>query len=132
MRIAKWNQVTDHGLTLEGVKEIKEEYDENQKKKHAKVFSIIDLFRYESLRSQLFPMCSLRFIVFFLYYVPALQLGQFDINIYINGLLSALTKLVVIPIQYYLLKMERKTMGYGLFILTSLLAIGIYFSFATC
>jgi hypothetical protein len=69
------------------------------------MLSIIDLFRYKSLRSQLFPMCSLRFIVMFLYYVPALQLGEFDIDIYTNGLLSALTKLAVLPIQYYLLKM---------------------------
>jgi hypothetical protein len=101
-------------------------------KKHAKVFSIIDLFRYKSLRSQLFPICGLRFIVFFLYYVPALQLGEFDINIYLNGLLSALTKLAVVPIQYYLLQMERKTMGYAFFIIGAVLCLGIYFSFGTC
>ena len=132
MRIAKWNGVTDHGLTLEGVKEIKDEYDENQRKKHAKVFSIVDIVRFKSLRSQLFPMGANRFIIAFLFFAPALLLNQFQLNIYIDGLIIAFSKLWALLVQYILIKTKRRTANYILFSATLFFAIGIYLSETLC
>ena len=75
MRIAKWNRIKNHGLTLEGVREVKDEYDENQRKKHARVFSICDLVRYSSLRRHLLPLGALKFLMMFIYYAPGLLLS---------------------------------------------------------
>jgi hypothetical protein len=104
--------VRGHGLTLEGVREIKEEYDENQKKKHARVFSIVDLVRYKSLRSHIIPLGLLKFMSMFIYYAPGLLLNQFSMSIYTNGFVNALAQLCGIPIQQLLLKYERKMSGY--------------------
>ncbi len=114
------------------MKEIKDEYDENQRKKHAKVFSIIDIFRFKSLRSQLFPMGANRFIIAFLFFGPALLLDKFQLNIYIDGLVIAFSKLWAMLAQYLLIKIPRRTANYILFTATLIFAIGLYLSQELC
>jgi hypothetical protein len=126
MRIAKWNRVSEDVLTLESVREIKEEYDENQRKKHARVFSIVDLVRYKSLRSHLLPLGVLKFIMMFIYYAPGLLLNQFDMSIYVNGVVNGFAQICGIPVQHFLLKFQRKFSSYLLFTSSAVFAVGMW------
>ena len=128
LRIAKWNRRDEHGLTLEAVREIKDEYDENQKKNHSQVFSIIDLYRYKSLRANIIPLGALKFMMMFIFYAPGLLLSQFDLNIYINGVVNAASQLCGIPIQGFLLRYPRKFTIYLLFGMSAMFAVGMYLS----
>lgn len=126
LRIAAWNRTEEHGLTLSGVREIKEEYDENQRKKHARVFTIVDLVRYKSLRAHILPLGALKFLMMFIYYAPGLLLNQFNLDIYVNGLVNALSQLAGIPIQQLLLQYERKMSSYLLFTCSAVFAVGMW------
>jgi hypothetical protein len=62
----------------------------------------------------------------FIYYAPGLLLDQFDMNIYINGLVNALSQLCGVPIQELLLRTSRKFSNYLLFILSAVFAVGMW------
>lgn len=127
MRIAKLNRKTDHGITIEGISELKDEYDANQKSKHNKIFTIPDLIRFKSLRGNLLPLGFLKFMSMFIYYAPGLLLDQFSLTIYINGLVNAASQLVAIPFQFIAIsRFPRKTSLYFIFLLSSAFAVGMY------
>lgn len=108
------------------MREIKDEYDENQEKNHSRVFSIIDLYRFKSLRANIIPLGTLKFMMMFIFYAPGLLLNQFDMNIYVNGVINAASQLCGIPIQGFLLLYPRKFNNYLLFGLSAVFAVGMY------
>ena len=75
-------------------------------------FSILDLFRYKSL-SKLTIGCSFIHIVVSLqFYGPALILDRFQLNIFVNGLVIALSELAAYPICFAVIKdTKRKTIA---------------------
>jgi hypothetical protein len=64
-----------------------------------RVFSIVDLVRYGSLRRHLIPLGALKFLMMFIYYAPGLLLNQFAMSIYANGVVNAVSQIVGIPLQ---------------------------------
>lgn len=68
------------------------------------MFSIVDLVRYKSLRAHIIPLGILKFLMMFIYYAPGLLLNEFDMNIYVNGLVNAASQVIGIPVQYFLIR----------------------------
>lgn len=64
----------------------------------------------------------------FIFYAPGLLLNQFDLNIYINGVVNAASQLCGIPIQGFLLRYPRKFNSYLLFGCSAVFAVAMYLS----
>jgi hypothetical protein len=77
-------------------------------------------------------MSANRFIIAFLYFAPALLLDQFQLNIYIDGLLIALSKAFAIFFQSFMLKMERRVVNFIIFAVTIFFTLGVYLSQELC
>ena len=54
--------------------------------KKQKTFTILDLFRYKSLRMMTIMLIVVQCTTIFAFYAPALMLDQFNLSLYINGL----------------------------------------------
>jgi len=73
MRIADRNLVVDHHITPDEIGFIHYEYHENKTgKERKKYFTFLDLFRYPSVRSNLFRVSFSFAITMFLLYGPAI------------------------------------------------------------
>jgi hypothetical protein len=68
----------------------------------------------------------------FIYYAPGLLLDQFNVDIYFNGLVNALSQLCGIPVQYFMLRFKRKLNNYVLFLSSAAFAIGMYAAQELC
>ena len=88
--IAKVNKKDSFDLTVEEMGQIQEEYKTSLMKQNtsqkSKVFSIIDLFRYASVRRLTLLFICLDFVMDLEYFTPSLMLGQFNFSIFVNGL----------------------------------------------
>lgn len=76
-------------MTVEEIAQIQAQYKADlvsqSSSKNAKKFSLIDLFRYKSLRSMTFILIFMDCVFMFQYLTPTLMLSQFNFNIFLNG-----------------------------------------------
>lgn len=82
-------------------------------------FSILDLFRFNSLRGMTLILVLLQCTIIFEFYAPALMLDKFKLDIFINGLVVGVSELISYPICYVLImKTRRQFVAYACFAAT--------------
>lgn len=59
----------------------------NEAEKHDYTFSIIDLFRYNSLRFFTILNILLHFVIWFQFSIPEIALKDYSQNMYVNGII---------------------------------------------
>jgi hypothetical protein len=76
-------------------------------------FTILDLLKYPSQRMKtLFLMLMTTFIVF-QYYIPYLMIDEFQLNIFVNGIVMSLSEMCSYVMSYLMIRITpRKSMGY--------------------
>ena len=91
--IAKQNNTINFSITEEEIVNANEKYKQNLKNmaKRNKTFSFIDLFRYKSLSTITYCCIIIHVVVSLQFYGPALILDKFQLNIFVNGLIIALS-----------------------------------------
>ena len=92
------------------------------------MFSIIDIFKFDSLRAHIIPLGALKFVMMFIFYAPGILLGQFAMNMYVNGFVNGLSQLSGIPLQLWLLQYPRKYVTYLLFAWSAVFAVAMFIS----
>lgn len=99
------------------------------KKKNQLSFSMVDLFRYKSLRLDVICCCIFHFFIFFNYCAPLLALDQFSSDIYLIDVIFSLATLISAVGSYYMIDdLPRKKTVYYSMALTLLLIIPSYFA----
>lgn len=109
MRIAERNEVANHGLTLEEIVGLQDEYKENQKKKHNYTLNFFDLFKYGSVRGDFLKLSLMMFIFFFLLYGPSFVLDQLNMNIFVLTLINVASQFITFPAYAHLIETPRRT-----------------------
>jgi hypothetical protein len=66
--------------------------------KHEQQFSIMDVFRYPSVRWPFLQVALFFILMMFTVYGPALLLDQFAIDIFLDGFLNGISQLINIPL----------------------------------
>jgi len=93
-----------------------------------KKFSIIDLFRYKSLRVMTILLIILDCVFYLQYLAPTLMLDQFDFNIFINGGAIESAQIFVGFIGYFTIgKMPRRIYGVVSFGIIAACSIALIF-----
>jgi MFS transporter, OCT family, solute carrier family 22 (organic cation transporter), member 4/5 len=88
--MARVNKKSDFDLTVEEVREIQAEYKGSLRRAEdgsERKFSMLDLFRYKSLRNMTIVLVIMDCTLDLEYYTPTLMLDQFKLNIFLNGLI---------------------------------------------
>lgn len=121
-----------NAITEKEIAEIKEEYEENERQKHNFTISVIDLFRYDSLRNITVVSLILHFLISYSFNLPQMVVKDYAIGVHwgsiilgFSEVLSSLLCLIVINL------MKRKTALYTAQI-GGLLASVPIFLFASC
>ena len=86
-----------------------------------KRFSVLDLFKFKSLRGMTLMLILLQCTIIFEFYAPALMLDKFKLDIFINGLVIGVSEILSYPICYFLImKTRRRLAAYACFAATFL------------
>lgn len=100
---------------------------EIHEKKHT--FSVLDLFRYNSLRMMTLMLILLQCTIIFEFYAPALMLDQFKLDIFINGLVVGVSEIISYPICYYMItRIRRRSVAYVCYFLTFACSVVLIFA----
>jgi MFS transporter, putative metabolite:H+ symporter len=119
--IASMNRKRSFRMDVEEIEEVKARHGKGpgDSKTKEKRFSILDLFRFGSLRGMTLMLILLQCTIIFEFYAPALMLDKFKMNIFINGLVVGVSELISYPICYFLImKSRRQFIAYGCFAAT--------------
>lgn len=119
--IAKFNKKRSFKMEVEEIEEIKSRQcsGNNTSQGNGRRFSILDLFKFNSLRGMTLMLILLQCTIIFEFYAPALMLDKFKMNIFINGLVVGISELISYPICYLLImKTKRQFIAYGCFATT--------------
>ncbi len=74
--------------------------------------TVLDMFKYPSIRFIWIYTCILSFSIYLMYYGPLMLLDQYNFNIYISSVILTLSDMIVYPILYKTIKnMKRKLWG---------------------
>ena len=73
------------------------------KESDKKVFSVIDLFRYKSLRMMTVILVIIDVTSDLIFFAPSLMIDQFNFNIYINGLVVQTGQFISGAISIYMI-----------------------------
>ena len=85
------------------------------------MITLLDLFRFSSLRTITICLCLIDFAVIVLYYGPVLAIENIGFNIYISSLVVQISELVVyVPLYKFIHKFPRVTAGYVLLSLSGI------------
>ena len=88
---------------------------------YQKRFSVLDLFKFKSLRGMTLMLILLHCTIIFEFYAPALMLDKFKLDIFINGLVIGASEILSDPICYFLImKTRRRLVAYACFAATFL------------
>ena len=119
--MAKMNE-KEFDLSEMELKKIKIDYEEHLKgKTHLvdKHFSVLDLFRYKSLRSMTLILIFIQVLVIFGFFAPILMLEKFHLSLFFNGFVLGLSEFIAYPVCYFTIStMKRRTTAYLCFSLT--------------
>jgi OCT family organic cation transporter-like MFS transporter 4/5 len=116
--IAKMNKIKNFKMDVEEIEEVKRNYasGDNNNSKEQKRFSILDLFKFKSLRGMTLMLILLQCTIIFEFYAPALMLDKFKLDIFINGLVIGVSEIISYPICYFLImKSKRQYAAYACF-----------------
>ena len=99
------------------------------KKKKKLSFSMLDLFRFKSVRMNVICCCIFHFFVFFCFSTPLLALDQFSSDIYLSDIIFSAAVLISCAASYYMIDdlPRKKTVYYSIFV-TLLLIIPSFFA----
>jgi MFS family permease len=130
--IAKFNKVESLHLTVEEIDNIKEAYSQSSNERGGSQkqsrFSVVDLFRFKSLRGMTLMLILLQCTIIFEFYAPALMLDAFQLNIFINGLVVGVSEIIAYPICFYLImRTRRQTVAYVCFAANFLCSVLLIF-----
>ena len=73
-----------------------------------KTYSVLDLFRYESLRGMTLKLSVVLCIISMQFYIPVLMLDKFQLNMFLNGLVFSVSDLIATPACYCLIVYSRR------------------------
>lgn len=87
--IAKINKKVVFDLTIDDVKDIqakyREQYLQEQENSTVKSFTVLDLFKYPSLRTLVILFTLLDCVLNLQYFTPTLMLDQLNFSIFVSG-----------------------------------------------
>lgn len=121
--IAKMNNRRSFRMDVNEIEDVKIKFGKgsNTSEKKERRFSILDLFKFKSLRGMTIMLIILQCTIIFEFYAPALMLDKFKLNIFINGLVVGVSELISYPICYFLImKSKRQLIAYACFAATFL------------
>lgn len=128
--IAKINGISESEMQINTgtINGIKYDCSIRENKKEKVTFSLCDLFRYNSLRGMTLILICLQSTVIFEFYAPALMIDQFKLNIFINGIVVAVSEIVAYPLCYCLITCcKRKHVAYVCFIVSFICSFALIF-----
>jgi MFS family permease len=81
-----------------------------------KNFTVVDLFCYKSVRNITVGLIVLNIVLGLLFFGPVLILSEFELNIFVEGLVVGLSEFVSYPLCYYLItRTKRQLLAYRCF-----------------
>lgn len=87
-------------------------------RKQKKVFHLVDLFRFKSLRTLTLLMIVIDSTLDMIFFAPSLMIAQFNFNIYINGVVVFSSQVIAGVFSTYIVtKFKRKTIAIVNFVL---------------
>ena len=95
---------------MEGLRSVKERYIASLRRSAGKerVFSVIDLFRFRSLRG-LTVLATLLMCTYAInYFAPPLMLGQFNFNVFVSGAVLGTASFVHYPFCYWFIPRVKR------------------------
>ena len=103
-RIAKRNNIY-FDITTEDISRAKGIYENNMQIERSKdhTFTIIDLFRFKSLRKITVVASAVHFLVGLEFYIPALIVDKYELGLYISGLAVGLSEFLAYPLCYFMI-----------------------------
>jgi hypothetical protein len=112
----------------EEIIDAKEHYDFSVEKANLQKFTVVDLFRYKSTRIITILMSILFCTICLSFYAPSLMLGEFEFNIYINGLAVGVSQITAYVGSYFLVgRSPRKLLGTICFAVTLACSLTLIF-----
>jgi len=95
---------------------VKIAWDNSNKHNSNQNFTVLDLFRFKSLR-KLTCLLVLTFITIMLgFYVPALMIDQFNFSIYTSALVLSVSEIAAYPLVYFIINcFKRKVIAHFCF-----------------
>lgn len=98
--------------------EMKREHEQLQ---HKVTFSILDLIRYKSLKSNTLHLCIIFFFLSSLYIGPNSAIDKFEVNIFLLQVILSISDCIAYPIAcYFIANSQRKKVGIRCFLLSAL------------
>ena len=93
-----------------------------------KKFSIIDLFRYKSLRVMTIMLILLDISIDVSYFLPNFMLNSFNLNIYINGVVVQSSQILACIFSTFTIsRLSRKVYSFVCFVIVFLCAFALVF-----
>ena len=115
------------------MRETKETYKrqcQSQNSSKTKKFSVLDLFRYKSLRKMTLILIVVDCVFYLRYLAPTLMLNQFHFNIFLNGVAIESAQVFAAIFGYLtIMKIPRRVSGcvsFGIIMLCSFILIFIW------
>ncbi len=100
----------------------------DSEEQRASKFTLLDIFRYPSLRWMTVGLILVQISISFLYFAPNLMLDQFQLSIFIYGVAYGLASLVATVIMYFAInKFLRKAVAVVAFAVTLLCSFILIF-----
>jgi MFS transporter, OCT family, solute carrier family 22 (organic cation transporter), member 4/5 len=130
--IAKMNNKKSFGVNVDQLTATKAAYELKCQGEGTggkkRTFSILDLFRFKSLRFMTLILILLQCTIIFEFYAPALMLDQFNLSLFINGMVVGFSELISYPLCYVMItRIKRKHAAYGCFLMTLLCSVILIF-----
>jgi hypothetical protein len=126
--IAWMNNIKDFDLTVSLISEIKENYTRSMAEHAHSSYTILDLFRFHSLKATTCLLVVLQVIIALEFYAPALMLDQFKLSLFVDGVVVGASEFVSYPLCYILISIcNRRTIAYGCFIATLFCSVLLLF-----
>lgn len=102
--IAEQNgKAESHAITVEEVRRMREEYEENLRRKEKADFHFLDLLRFPSLRTNTVYCCLLHFFIYYNFSAPLLAVDQFTADVYLNEVIFSLASIIMCVLCYFFL-----------------------------